>query len=75
MSWATLIPIIVQYGLPVAEAIFKKWNAGTVPTQADFDELRLLAGQTAIDRVKLALATAGIAEDSEQGKTLLALAQ
>lgn len=72
--WATLAPLIVQYGLDFAEAIFKKWSTNAVPTQADFDELRALASLTAVDKMKQALARAGIPLDSDQAKALLALA-
>lgn len=73
MNWAILIPIIAQEGIPLAEALFKKWSSGNPPTQADFDELRGLAKQTALDRVKLRLAANGIPLDSDQAKELLAL--
>jgi hypothetical protein len=73
MNWAILIPIIAQYGLPLAESLFQKWSAGAVPTQADFDQLRALAAQTASDRMKLALARAGIPLDDPKALALLAL--
>lgn len=73
MGWEALIPIIAQYGIPLAENLFQKWSSGAVPTQADFDELRALASQTALDRMKAALARQGIAQDSDQGKKMLAL--
>lgn len=72
MTWATLIPIIVNYGLPVAEALFQKWKANAEPTQADFDDLRALANQTAKDRLILALNNAGIALDSPEALALIA---
>jgi len=71
--WGLLIPIIANEGLPVAEALFKKWSAGTPPSQADFDELRALGQQTALDRTKARLAAAGIPLDSDQAKEILAL--
>jgi len=73
MGWEALIPIIAQYGIPLAEKLFQKWTSGTPPTQADFDELRALANQTAADQMKARLAAAGIPLDSPQGKQLLAL--
>lgn len=73
MNWATLIAIIGQYGLPLAESLFKKWSTGSVPTQADFDELRALASQTASDRLKAALVRAGIPLDDPKAIALLAL--
>jgi hypothetical protein len=74
-TWAALIPIIVQYGLPTAEKLFQKWSSGTPPTQADFDELRGLAKQSAGDVLKARLVAAGIALDSPQATQLLALIQ
>lgn len=73
MSWSQLIAIIAQYGLPLAESLFKKWSTGSVPTQADFDELRALASQTASDRLKAALVRAGIPLDDPKAIALLAL--
>lgn len=75
MGWEALIPIIAQYGLPLAEGLYQKWSKGTPPTQADFDELRTLANQTALDRTKAALTAQGIALDSAQAKSILALVQ
>jgi len=73
MNWAVLIPIIANEGLPIAEAIYKKWASGNPPTQTDFDELRALGQQTALDRAKARLAAAGIPLDSDKGKEILAL--
>lgn len=75
MSWAVLIPIIAQYGLPLAESLYQKWSSGTAPTQADFDQLRALSQQTAQDRMKAQLAAAGIPLTDPHAVALLALAQ
>jgi hypothetical protein len=72
--WEALIPIIAQEGIPVAEALFQKWASGKDPTQADFDELRSLGNQHAIDRIKAKLVARGIPLDSDQAKQLIALA-
>lgn len=74
MNWAVLIPIIAQQGLPYAEKLWQLWSSPLNPTQADFDSLRALAKQTAQDRMKSNLATAGVALDSPQGQQLIALA-
>jgi hypothetical protein len=74
MNWAVLIPIIAQYGIPLAESLFQKWSSGSLPTQADFDALRALASQTAADRMKAALVRAGIPLDSPQAAALIAQA-
>ncbi len=71
--WAALIPIIAQYGLPLAEALWTKWASGNAPTQADWDELKALAGQSAKDRMLKVLADHGIDPNSPQGKAFLAL--
>lgn len=73
MNWAVLIPIIAQEGIPVAEALFKKWSSGNPPTQADFAELRELGKQTAIDRVKARLVANGIPLDDPKAVQLLSL--
>lgn len=75
MNWAILIPIIAQYGIPLAESLFKKWSDGSLPTLADFDELRALGHQTAADRVKALLVSKGIPLDSDKAKEFLALVQ
>ncbi len=74
MTWAALIPLIVQYGLPVAEAIWKKVTTGANPTQADWDELKTLASTTARDRALAAMAraTPPIDPTSPQGLAILA---
>ena len=74
MTWAALIPIIGQYGLPLAEKLWQKWSSGNPPTQADFDELRSDAQQTALDRMKAQLVAKGIPLDSQRALDLLALA-
>ncbi len=75
MNWTILIPIIAQYGLPLAESLFQKWTSGTPPTQADFDQLRSLAQRSGQDRMKAQLAAAGIPLDDPKAVQLLALAQ
>jgi hypothetical protein len=75
MTWATLIPIIAQYGLPVAEALYKKWAANGVPTQTDFDELRILLQQKAVDKMKERLVLAGFQLDDPKALALISLVQ
>lgn len=74
MTWATLIPLILQYGLPYAEKLWSLITANNAPTQADFDALRALASQTAQDRMKANLTAAGIPLDSPQALALIAAA-
>jgi hypothetical protein len=75
MNWAILLPIIAQYGLPLAEKLWQKWTTGAMPTQADWDELDAITRQTAQDRMKANLTAAGIPLDSPQAQALLALAK
>ena len=74
MGWEVLIPIISQYGLPLAEKLWSKWASGAEPTQADWDELKVAANQKAAGRMLKALQDQGIDPASEQGKMFLALA-
>ena len=74
MGWEALIPIIAQYGLPLAEKLWTKLVSGNPPVQADWDELRALVGQTAKDRMTKVMIDNGIDPASEQGKIFLALA-
>jgi len=75
MDWTIIIQLAANYGWPLAEALFKKWSSGNPPTQADFDELRALAGQTAQDRMKAILVKNGIVIDSDEGRKFLAFTQ
>jgi hypothetical protein len=72
MGWTAIIAIIAQYGLPLAESLWQKWSTGTVPTQADWDQLRALANTSAADIMRQRLAAAGIALDSPEAIALLA---
>lgn len=74
MGWAQLIPIIAQYGLPLAEMLWSKFQSGNAPTQQDWDDLRAAAYQTAKDRMTKMLLDNGIDPASEQGKLFLDLA-
>ena len=74
MGWDVLIPIIAQCGLPLAEKLWAKWSSGAVPTQADWDDLRAAAGQTAKDRMVKMLLDQGIDPASEQGQQFIKLA-
>lgn len=73
MTWAILAELIVKYGLPLAESIWKKWSTGTIPAAADWEELRQLASVSFTSQMQAALVRAGIALDSPEAKALLAL--
>lgn len=71
MGWEVLIPIIAQYGLPLAEKLWQKWSAKGEPTQADWAELKAIASQTARMRLVDALSRAGISLDDPKAVDLL----
>lgn len=73
MNWATLIPLIISQGLPLAEKLWQLFKAGGEPTQADWDALKALSQETARSQMIKALQRAGIALDSPQAVALLAL--
>lgn len=73
MTWAALLPLILEYGIPVAEKLWALAATNSVPTQADWDTLRSLGAQTARTQMMGALVRAGIDPASPQGKALLAL--
>lgn len=70
--WASLIPVILQYGVPFAEKVWQKWSSGNNPTQADWDELKALGKNTARSQMLDALSRAGIALDDPKAVALLA---
>jgi len=75
MTWAALIPVIIQYGLPFAEKLWSQWtnNAGATPTQGDWDELKALASNNARTQMLAALSRAGIDPNSPTGQQFIAL--
>lgn len=75
MNWALLIPIIANYGLPLAEKLWQKWSTKGEPTQADWDELKALGMQTFHSQLLAALTRNGISVDDPRAKELLKLIQ
>ena len=73
MKWDKIVELILLVGIPTAEKIWQKWTAGADVTQADWDELKAAAYQTAKDRMLKVLQAQGIDPESPQGKALLAL--
>lgn len=73
MGWEVLIPLIIKYGLPLAESIFQKWSAGTPPTQKDFDDLKALASLDATAQAKSVIASLGLSETDAKAQAILAL--
>lgn len=73
MPWPLIIQLIGQYGLPLAELLWKKWGSTDLPTQADWDQLKALAAQNAKAQMMAALIRNGVDPNSAQGQALLAL--
>lgn len=73
MNWAMLIPLIAQYGIPLAEYLWQRWTSKAAPTQADWDELRALSQNTAASQMLAALHNAGIDPNSAAGQQFLGL--
>jgi hypothetical protein len=73
MNWTTLIPIIAQYGIPIAQKLWQKATSGTQVTQADWDELMAMTRETAKDRLIAQLNAAGIPLTDPKAVALLAL--
>ena len=71
MNWLSIIPIIAQYGLPLAERLWQLATNNLTPTQADWDELKLLAAKTSKSQLIDALNRANIPLDSDWAKQLL----
>ena len=74
MSWATWIPVIIQYGLPVAQKLWEKATSGKDPTAEDWAELTTMSKDTAQSRTVIVLLQNGIDPTSDKGKAILALA-
>lgn len=74
MSWAVIIPLIAQYGLPFVTKLIDKWtsNPNGAPTAAEWAELVALSQQNAKSQMLAALSRAGIDPTSAQGQALLA---
>ena len=73
MAWITLLPIILQYGVPFAEKLFTLWSTNAAPTQADWDALKALSGSNSTSQMLNVLAQSGIDPKSPQGQAFLAL--
>lgn len=72
MNWLTLLPVILQYGVPFAEQLWQNANTSSAPTQAQWDQLKALSQQTARTQLLAALARAGIDPASPTAVALLA---
>lgn len=74
MSWIDIANLILTVGLPAAEKLWQLATTATVPTQADWNTVTVLAGQKAKDILTAQLKAAGIALDDPKAVALLALA-
>lgn len=75
MPWTVFIPLLIQYGFPLAEDLFNKWTSGGNVTAADIADLKAKLQVTAQDQMKARLTAAGIPLDDPKAVALLALAQ
>ena len=73
MTWAVLVPIILQYGVPFAEQLYTLATSSAAPTAADWAKLSALASTNAQAQMLTELAAAGIDPTSAQGKSFMAL--
>jgi hypothetical protein len=73
MSIDIVLQVLLKYGIPVAEQVWKMFSGTGQPTQADWDTLRALGEKTGKQQLKDALLRNGIDPESDQGKALLAL--
>jgi hypothetical protein len=73
MTWAILIPLIAQYGLPLVQQLVQKWESGAAPTAADFTVLLAASQQTAKSQMTAQLTAAGIPLTDPHAVALLAL--
>ena len=73
MTWAMMIPLIIQGGVALAERLSQLVDKNEAPTSAEWAELRALEAQNARFQMGLTLAKAGIDITSEKGKAFMAL--
>lgn len=71
MGWDTIAQLVLTNGVQLAYVLWQKWSTGNPPTQADWDEILLVAGKTSEQYFIDALNRANISPDSEAGKKLI----
>lgn len=74
MPWTTVIPLLLQYGLPTVKYIVDAVSKGNNVTSSDIDALIALEKRSAKDEMLAVLQQQGIDPASDQGKAFLALA-
>ena len=70
---ATLLPILLPYGLAAVQQLIAMFSKGTPPTDADWQALAVLTTKTARQQMLEVLAAHGVDPNSPQGLALLAL--
>lgn len=73
MPWATIVPLLIQYGLPAVQFIVGEFEKGNDATSATLQQVAAMAQQTAKDKLMAILAAQKIDPTSPQGIALLAL--
>ena len=69
----TLLPVLIQYGLPAVQQLISMFNKPAGPTDADWQALMALTTKTARQQMLETLAAHGIDPNSPQGQAFLAL--
>ena len=69
----TLLPVLIQYGLPAVTQLIAMFQKSTGPTDTDWQALALLTTKTARQQMLETLANHGIDPNSPQGQAFLAL--
>lgn len=69
----TLLPTVIQYGVPAVESFIKIFSSPTAPSQADWDALLKQTQTTARQQMLAVLGAHGIDPNSPQGQAFLAL--
>jgi hypothetical protein len=75
MTWAVLLPLLVQYGLPVVEKLWQLAASNAPVAQSDWDALKALGTATRRQDMIASLLRNGVDPTSPQGQALLALIQ
>ena len=73
MGIEALIPLIITYGVPLAEKIWQKATSGKDLTQADWDELNAIVKETPQSHLAAVAANAGLAMDDPKIKAIAEL--
>ena len=73
MTWAALLPLILEYGIPIAEKLWTLLQSNAAPTAADWEALKALGLSTRKQDMTAALIRNGVDPNSPQGQALLAL--